>query len=103
LSYLPVPTLPRQWAGNWVIAKPPLTIRAGSWRNCNFRWAKATSDSSVALRSTPNTAPQLVFENITFANGYSTQNGVAAGVTLDGANAVFVNATSFKIDPMLTP
>jgi hypothetical protein len=84
----PAPTVGWQ-LGN---RQTPLTIRAAAGATVIFDGQK--QHPILALHFVdPNTAPQLVFENITFANGYSTQNGVAAGVTLDGANAVFVNAT----------
>ena len=45
------------------------------------------------INSVPDTDSTVVFEDLVFADGYSTLNGAAGGVTLEGAAATFVRCT----------
>ncbi len=42
------------------------------------------------INSTPDLDSTVVFEDLVFADGYSTLNGAAGGVTLEGAAATFI-------------
>ncbi len=47
----------------------------------------------LLTNSSPGTGHSVVFVDLTFANGYSNQNGTGAGVTVSAANATFINCT----------
>lgn len=78
-------------SGGFIIANPnrSFTIRPISGASVTL----SGSGSRPVLRfinSTPDGDSTVVFEDLTFANGYSTLDGAAGGVTLEGASATFV-------------
>jgi len=81
-------------SGGYIIANPgkSFTIRPAPGASVTL----SGSSSRQVIRfinSTPDTESTVVFEDLVFADGYSTLNGAAGGVTLEGAAATFVRCT----------
>ncbi len=79
-------------AGGWTILTPSenFTVRGAAGQTVVLDGQSARP----LLRIDSGTAgSSIVFENLTFANGLSTSDGVAGGVTLVSSNATFVDCT----------
>ena len=50
-----------------------------------------TTEIVRLINSTPSNGGPIVFQDLIFANGYSTTDGLAGGVTLQEAQATFIN------------
>jgi hypothetical protein len=66
------------------------TIRAASGANVVLDGG-GTHNILRFMNSNPSPGTSVVFENITFTNGYSALNGDSAGVTMQYAQATFIN------------
>jgi hypothetical protein len=78
--------------GGWFFGnlRKSFTIRAASGATVTLDGGNARPVFRVQNTS-PSLGGQIGFENLVFANGFSTQNGVAGGVTIEANPAVFTD------------
>ncbi len=79
-------------AGGWFFAnlQKSFTIRAASGATVVLHGSNARPVFRIQNTS-PTLGGQVTFEGLVFANGYSTQNGVGGGVTIEANPAVFTD------------
>jgi hypothetical protein len=79
-------------AGGWIFNDlgKGFTIRAASGAIVMLSGG-GTTDVLRMINSSPGNGRPIVFQDLIFANGYSATNGIAGGVTLQKAEATFIN------------